>query len=74
MHGTKWRLEGFDTSAREEYPISGDYDSEADAVAAAENRMEQIEKHPPSVPSGEQEGLQDRIYVVRPDGSKFRVV
>lgn len=70
----KWRLLGYDTFAREEYPLPGEYDSEAEAVNGAMKRLEEMEKLQPSHHSGGQDGIQDRVYVIRPDGTIFRVL
>ncbi len=69
----RWRLLGVDAFAGEDYTIEGEYDTEAKAVAAAEQRLAELEKTQPSAESGGQNGLQDRVYVVRPDGSCFRI-
>lgn len=70
-----WRLEGYDTFEGSEYPLGGVYGTEAAAVKAARDRLAELEKNQPSASSGGQSraGIQDRVYVVRPDGSKFRV-
>ncbi len=68
-----WRIEGFDTFSSEEYFIPGDYSSEADALAAAKAYLDKLELTQPTSSSGGQNGIQDRVFVVRPDGSKFRI-
>jgi 5-enolpyruvylshikimate-3-phosphate synthase len=68
-----WRIEGFDTFSSEEYPIPGDYSSEADAIAAAKAYLDELESTQPTSSSGGQNGIQDRVFVVSPDGSKFRI-
>jgi len=35
MQIIKWKLQGYDTFAREDYPLDGEFDTEADAIAAA---------------------------------------
>ena len=51
------------------------YETEDEAVAAARARLVELEREQPSVSSGGQGfgGIQDQVYVVRPDGSTFRV-
>jgi hypothetical protein len=70
----RWRLIGYDTFSGQEYPLPGEYDSEVEAVAAAGKRLEELEGLQPSASSGGQNGIQDRVYVVRPDGTIFRVL
>ena len=70
----KWRLRGYDTFSEEEYGLSGEYDDEQTAREAAAKRLEHLEESQPSASSGGQGfgGIQDQIYVVRPDGSEYR--
>ena len=87
--GVAWRLEGYDTFAGEEYPLGNirmegggtldgmqpsypDYDS---ALADARRRLEDLERTQPSASSGGQSslGIQDRVYIVHPDGRRERV-
>lgn len=74
MQNSKWKLEGYDTFSREEYLLPGEYDTEDDAVAAAFQRLDDLEASQPSEMSGGQGGIQDRVYVIRPDGTSFRVL
>jgi len=67
-----WRLRGYDTFAGEWYPISGIYLSERAALRAAHKRLKALERSQPSATSGGQEGIQDQVYIVRPDGTMFR--
>ena len=69
----KWHLEGYDSFSNEEYPIPGSYPTEKKAIAAAKKKLAELEKTQPSATSGGQSsmGIQDRIYIVRPDGSKY---
>jgi len=73
MAGRAWRLEGWDTFARESYSIPGEYPSETLAVAAAHRQLEELERTQPSESSGGQTGIQDKIYVVGPAGQRYRV-
>lgn len=70
----QWRLEGWDTFAGESYPIPGGYATEAKAVTAAKRWLARIERAQPSAQSGGQDGIQDRVYVVGPDGQRYRVL
>jgi hypothetical protein len=70
----KWGLEGFDTFSNETYPLSGEYDTEEFARDAAKKRLSELEKTQPSASSGGQKesGIQDQVFVIRPDGTKYR--
>jgi hypothetical protein len=68
-----WKLQGHDTFSREDYPLPGAYETEEAAVAAAHERLEHLEATQPSPTSGGQDGIQDQVYVIRPDGTVFRV-
>ena len=71
----KWRLVGYDTfeGGRDGYyPIEGEYDSEEQAKRAAREQLEHLEKTQPSKSSGGQSGVQDQVFIERPDGSGYR--
>jgi len=70
----RWRLRGHDTFAGEAYPLPGSYRTEAQAQKAARKRLADLERTQPSVSSGGQRpgGIQDQVYIVRPDGSAYR--
>lgn len=68
----KWKLEGYDTFSNEEYPLEGEYDTEELAKGAAIARLEKLEETQPSHESGGQDGIQDQVFIIKPDGSKFR--
>jgi hypothetical protein len=70
----KWKLQGWDTFARHSYSISGSYESEAEAVAAAKKKLKELERHQPTLRSGGQGGIQDQVYVIGPDGQNYRVL
>jgi hypothetical protein len=75
MKPAKWSLEGYDTfegGSDGFYPLDGKYDDELAAQAAARSRMAELEKTQPSSSSGGQGGIQDQVFIVRPDGSKYR--
>lgn len=76
----KWRLAGFDTFAGEWYPIwNTDYTSlavfetEGEARKAAQEQLDELEKTQPSGSSGGQGGIQDRVYIIHPNGVMERI-
>lgn len=70
----KWRLLGYD--AFEGGPDAlyglGEFASEADAQIAARKRLLDLEITQPSGSSGGQGGIQDQVFIVRPDGTTYR--
>jgi hypothetical protein len=66
-----WTLQGYDTFSHDTYSLPGEYISEAEARAAARARLEVVEESQPSAISGGQGGIQDQVYVVRPDGTSY---
>ena len=68
-----WTLAGLDAFEHAWYPLAGEFLSEGEARAAALARLEELERLQPSASSGGQSGIQDQVWVVRPDGSYFRV-
>jgi len=68
-----WKLQGYDAFAGDYYPLDGDFNTEADAITAARSCLTEIEREQPSASSGGQDGIQDRVFVVRPDGTMVRV-
>jgi len=72
MAGDTWKLAGYDTFAGEEYPINGTWRSQEAAEKAAARLLRQLEKQQPAAQSGGQEGIQDRVYIIRPDGTRYR--
>jgi hypothetical protein len=68
-----WSVEGFDTFAGERYPVGSDFATEREAVAAASVYLAELERTQPAASSGGQDGVQDRVVVVRPDGTHFTV-
>lgn len=70
----KWRLFGYDTLSEEYYPLEGKYDTKEEAMLAAESHLAKVEQTQPSESSGGQEkyGVQDRVYIERPDGSRYQ--
>jgi len=69
-----WKLAGYDTFDGHFYKIEGTYNTEEEAVRAAQERLVELEELQPSEYSGGQSpfGIQDSVYVVRPDGSMYR--
>lgn len=69
-----FKLEGYDTFEGESYPLEGEYQTEQEAVNAARQRLKQLEIDQPSDSSGGQHGgIQDRVYVIHPNGNRIRV-
>jgi hypothetical protein len=84
-----WKLEGYDTFDREYYPlghytrVNGEtidglkpsYSSEQEARSDASKRLAELELTQPAASSGGQGlyGIQDRVYLVHPDGRRERV-
>jgi hypothetical protein len=73
MQKEKWKLQGYDTFAHEGYPLDGEFETENEAIAAAKAYLDDLERTQPSASSGGQDGIQDQVYVIRPDGTSFRV-
>ncbi len=79
LHGLRssspaWSLQGFDTFAGEYYSLGGRYSAEQAVRRAARKELRRLEKAQPSSQSGGQgpDGIQDRIFIVRPDKSMYR--
>jgi len=70
--GRNWRLRGFDSFSGEDYQLPGAYRSEAQVLRAAQKRLAQIERQQPSETSGGQDGIQDQVFIMRPDGTQYR--
>jgi hypothetical protein len=68
----RWRLRGHDTFAGEDYALRGVFWTEKAAQRAARRRLAELERSQPSATSGGQDGIQDQVYVVRPDGTSYR--
>lgn len=70
----RWHLIGHDTFAGEEYPLS-EHDNEESCFEAARERIRHLEETQPTKSSGgqEEDGIQDRVYVVAPNGTRRRV-
>jgi hypothetical protein len=74
MSTGRWKLIGHDTFEGADYPLT-EHDSEEDALRAARDRLCDLEVVQPSASSGGQadNGIQDRVFIERPDGSRYRV-
>jgi hypothetical protein len=84
-----WRLEGYDTFSDEYYPLGDfmtvdgksldgmkpGYDTPQEALLDAQKRLDDLERTQPAASSGGQglHGIQDRVYLVHPDGHRERV-
>ena len=73
MQSGTWKLRGYDAFAHERYSIPGEFDSENDAMAAARAYLDELERLQPGAKNEGPYGLQDHVYVIRPDGTEFRV-
>jgi len=67
-----WRLRGYDTFAGESFHIPGKFFSKNAAERAARKYLKKLEKTQPVHISGGQKGIQDQVYIIRPDGSIYR--
>jgi hypothetical protein len=67
-----WMLLGYDAFAREWYPLRGRFSTELAAQRAAKKRLVELERTQPSAVSGGQAGIQDQVYIIRPDGTRYR--
>ena len=75
MKTGKWSIEGYDTfegGSDAFYPLEGTFNNEVEALGAARYRIAELERSQPSSSSGGQNGIQDQVFIVRPDGSKYR--
>ncbi len=62
-----WRVVDWDTFAREEYPVST-HATEAEAISAAKVLFAEIQKDQPESQSGGQDGIQDHVFIISPEG------
>jgi hypothetical protein len=72
-----WGVEGYDTfegGPDAYYGVKDGLASEEDAQIAAAAYMKELDRTQPAASSGGQGpmGIQDRVYIVRPDGSRYR--
>lgn len=66
-----WKLRGYDTFAGEWYSLPGRFLTEPAALRAAQRQFRKLEKLQPSSYSGGQAGIQDQVYIVRPDRTMY---
>jgi hypothetical protein len=66
-----WRLVGWDTFASEAYPVSR-HATEHECRAAAREFLRALEIQQPSEQSGGQDGIQDRVFILGPDGEQYQ--
>ncbi len=69
----QWVLQGWDTFAGHSYAIPGRYRTREAAVRAARRELVRLEKQQPTASSGGQDGIQDKVYVIGPNGESERV-
>jgi hypothetical protein len=71
-----WSVDGYDTFEGGDayYPVKRGLASEEDARAAASAYLHELERRQPSEHSGGQGpmGIQDRVFIVKPDGTRER--
>lgn len=65
-----WRIAGCDMFSYEDYGLPGEFPDEESALTAARARAAEVEISQPSAQAG---SIQDATYVVRPDGSRYRI-
>jgi hypothetical protein len=72
----RWTLRGEDVFSSEYYHLPGRHWTEALARMAARRRLRYLERTQPSASSGGQKepGIQDRVFIVRPDKTCYRYV
>ena len=68
---SSWWVIGWDTFEGAEYPVSR-HATEAESKVAAQQFLLQLERDQPTASSGGQSGIQDHVYIVRPDGVRYR--
>lgn len=70
----QWKLLGYDTFSGEDYSLAGAYISQRSAEQAAEAQLKELQQTQPDSETGgqDEQGIQDRVFVVRPDGTKYR--
>jgi hypothetical protein len=72
----RWKLQGYDVFSDEYYRLPGRHWTEALARMAARRYLKSLERMQPSASSGGQKkgGLQDRVFILRPDETGYRYV
>lgn len=71
----KYKLVGYDEFSHEWYNISS-HNTKASALKAAHKKLKMLEKWQPTITSGGQMGggIQDRVFIENPNGSRNRIV
>ena len=67
-----YRLKGYDPFSSDYYNIGGEFSTLAEAEAAARRELEKLEAQQPTAQSGGQDGIQDRVYIIHPNGQYMR--
>ena len=67
----RWRLVGWDTFASEAYPVSL-HATEQECRVAAREFLRSLEIQQPSEQSGGQDGIQDHVFILGPQGEQYR--
>jgi hypothetical protein len=68
-----YRLKGYDPFSSDYYDLGGEYSTYLEAENAARVELQELELSQPSEQSGGQGGIQDRVYIVLPNGHLERV-
>jgi hypothetical protein len=78
--GEFWRLEGYDTFSGDPYPLGvyerdyqPEYGSDTAAYADALRRLDELDRAQPDAGGQAPGGIQDRVYIVHPDGRRERI-
>lgn len=66
---TKYHLDSHDTFAGEDHPLARDIDDLATAELLRDTRMRELKESQPSSMSGGQSGIQNRVYIIRPESN-----
>jgi hypothetical protein len=67
-----YRLKGYDPFSSDYYDLGGEFSTLAEAQAAARKELNELEAQQPSAQSGGQDGIQDRVYIIHPNGQYVR--
>ncbi len=69
-----WKLIGHDTFEGVDYDLGIERDTQEEIEEAARERLAGLERTQPSSSSGGQDfgGIQDRVIIQRPDGTRYR--
>lgn len=75
-----WKLEGYDTFEGEYYPLGKyndgyepSYSSREAALKDAQRRLAELDVSQPSAGGQGRFGIQDRVFIIHPDGTRERV-